>query len=563
MDAAAWLKQGPKILAALLIALVVAGLIGNQLNLVTDTRQFTAYLFISQDLRFSVAIIFICYFAMRAGERADHGWMDWLGRHPWLMIGALFLICWVGHSIVFLGRPLTRDEQMAVFDSTIFNHDRLAWPVAPEWRTLVGGLNDTFLLPVAEHSAWVSGYLPVNAALRTLIGGIADPDLTSPLMVAIGAVALWRISVRIWPDDVQPRVVALLLYCGSSQIVLMGMTAYAMSGHLALNLVWLWLFLRGGKVDHAAALVIGFLATGLHQPLFHPLFVLPFLIGLVPARRWPLVAFYGVGYLVIGLFWLSWPHMVALQVGGVEPLGQPLGYGSRIVMLLKDVDATNLWLMALNLLRFLSWQHLFFLPLVATGMALCWRRPLVRPLAAGIALHLLAVTILLAYQAHGWGYRYVHGILGNACLLGGFGWARVRQGLTGPRIWAGLNLATFLVALPIHAVMAYRIAKPYAAVSAAIDRTKADIVIVHDGAAAFAADLAINRPDLSNRPIRMVASHLSDSDVRSLCTRYRVAFVGRDELAPIQAVVPAFENQTIHFADLRRACSHPHPNGTS
>jgi hypothetical protein len=40
----------------------------------------------------------------------------------------------------------------------------------------------------------------------------------------------------------------------------MSMTPYAMSAHLALNLVWLWLFLRNTAASHAGAIAVGFLA---------------------------------------------------------------------------------------------------------------------------------------------------------------------------------------------------------------------------------------------------------------------------------------------------------------
>jgi len=43
-------------------------------------------------------------------------------------------------------------------------------------------------------------------------------------------------------------------------------------------------------------------------------------------------------------------------------------------------------------------------------------------LVAGLVLTLLAMFMLLPYQGHGWGYRYLHGLIGSAALLGGYGW---------------------------------------------------------------------------------------------------------------------------------------------
>ena len=71
-------------------------------------------------------------------------------------------------------------------------------------------------------------------------------------------------------------VVAAVLLATSSQFLLTAMTPYSMTAHLALNLAWLWLFLRGGVVGHSLAIAVGALACGLHQLVFHPLFVAPF-----------------------------------------------------------------------------------------------------------------------------------------------------------------------------------------------------------------------------------------------------------------------------------------------
>jgi hypothetical protein len=141
----------------------------------------------------------------------------------------------------------------------------------------------------------VSAYLPVNAAFHAAGALVGAADLVAPLLVAIGAVALWRIAVRLWPEERQVQLVVLLLYAGSSQVLIAGMTRYAMSAHLALNLVWLrCICAAGGR--HGGALAVGFLASGLHQLLFHPLFAVPFVLLLGQRRRWRAFAGYAVGY---------------------------------------------------------------------------------------------------------------------------------------------------------------------------------------------------------------------------------------------------------------------------
>ena len=67
----------------------------------------------------------------------------------------------------------------------------------------------------------------------------------------------------------------------SSQFVFTSMTAYAMPAHLAINLLWLYAFLRGDRAGWFAAPLIGVVALGLHNPFPHALFVTPFLVSIL------------------------------------------------------------------------------------------------------------------------------------------------------------------------------------------------------------------------------------------------------------------------------------------
>jgi hypothetical protein len=538
----------------LLLAIALAGVM---IDPVQDKRQFTAFLFIRQDLAPAILIALLCRFGLSLGPQARIGWMDRLAQRPWVIALALALFCWAGHHRLLRGYDLTRDEQMANFDALMFAQGRLFWPISPAWRPTAEALNQFFMLPIADRQAWVSGYLPINAVARALMAMVGDAGLTSPLFTTIGALALWRIADRLWPGDVGARTVALLLYAGSSQVVIQGMTAHAMAGHLALNLLWLLLFLRGGR-SHAGAILIGFLATGLHQPLFHPLFVFPILTGLLLQRRWPLALLYGAAYAVIGLFWLAWPNLIAQWAGGpmeaLSSTGDRLSYADRIFDMLAGFGPVSLWLMAMNLLRFIAWQHLLLLPLAAAGVGLAWRAPLVRPLVAGVVLHILLVGLLLAFQGHGWGYRYLHGLIGSLCLLGAQGWIALRGHWPGTRLWAWGNGATFLLLLPLHMAMAAWLTLPYAHISAQIDAMPVDIVIVDDGAVAFGSDLVINRPDLSNRPIRLLGGNMTTAQVAMLCRNHRVDFVGSTQLWPIRRILDAEPSDDAAFRALRSTC---------
>jgi hypothetical protein len=478
----------------------------------------------------------------------------------------LVAYCWAGHYLVMDRHHLSRDEQMAVFDAAVFAGGRLSWPIPEAWRPFVAALNQTFILHTGGGEGWVSAYLPVNAMFRAAVGSVADDALTAPLFVGAGALALWRIGLRLWPDSPRSRAVALVLYAGSAQVLTAGMTAYAMSAHLGLNLLWLALFLRGGRAGHGGALGVGFLATGLHQPIFHPLFALPFLLLLFSEGRWRTLGLHLPGYASICAFWLAWPTLVDARAVEIATSGgaamADAGYVTRLLAVVRPPDPGAVWLMAVNLLRFAAWQHLLLPVLLALGALAMWRaEPVARALALGLALPVLAMAVLLPYQGHGWGYRYVHGVIGNACLLGAYGWRWLEaRGLSfrGPLLWT--SAATFLAALPAHAFLAHRMVEPFAAAQRSIANARADVVVVDDEAAPFAADLVINPPDLSDRPTRLRGSALEPEDMAALCRRGTMRFFAGAELHPIgalfhrPAVAPTEHLRALAAAARREGC---------
>ncbi|MEI5689063.1 hypothetical protein [Sphingomonas kyungheensis] len=460
----------------------------------------------------------------------------------------IFAICLWGHELIFQGMDFSRDEQMAVFDAAVFHSGQLVAPIPLAWREIAPALNLQFMLPLGDHAAWVSAYLPINAMMRALVATVIDPLATSPLLVVVGLLALAAIGRQLWPDSPGSQVVALLCYLCSSQVVITGMTAYAVSAHLALNLVWLLLFMRGDRIGFAGTLIVGFLATGAHQPSFHPLFALPFVLGLIWRRQWWSVLGYGIGYTVIVGFWLAWPVWLSGQAGPVPAANDAEGidYVTRLLHVLALINRGALWTMAANLIRFVTWQHLLLLPLMLLSVAGGRRSPLVLPLAIGIVLPILVMGVLLPWQGHGWGYRYLHPVLGNACLLAGFGWQRVealRLDLRRPMLW---TTVASVVLLPVHGWMTYRMVASQAVPDQKIARMAADIAIVDS--APYGANLVINAPDLSNRPIRLQGWTLRPADIAALCGTRWIAFVD----------APQLDSLNVYYNDKPVAAPSPH-----
>lgn len=539
-----------------LIYALIAALLVKAANLFPKAPGLTYRFFQTQDLPVVIAMTLgIIWLARRATDNEAPGLparigaamlTGWTGRRVGLTALGVALVGYIGHKTLFADYDMSRDEQMASFDAAIFASGRLYAVVPDLWRDAVAPLNRMFMLPVVDNAALVSAYLPGNAALRALVAQVADPDWTSPLLAAVALAAMWRVTLRLWPDAPAPRAVSLIMLIVSAQFLSLSMTAYAMTAHLALNLVWLALFLRNDARGHAGAILVGALATGLHQPIFHPLFVAPFLLWLLLDRRWGVLAIYAAAYLAIGLFWIGWPVWLSQSIEPLARAGIVNDVSKRALdqRLMDMYNALSLWapwVMLLNLLRFIAWQHWLLLPLAVAGLGSEKKdRSLVFALALGLFLPLLASALLVPYQGHGWGYRYVHGVMGNACLLAGFGWAALgAKGWDGGRILA-LATAASLLTMVWLGFAAHRFVAPFAAADRAIAATDADYVVVDHTAAAFAQDLVINPPDLDARPIRLAAIAVRPNFAWfKLCRDAQgapktVALVGRDALRDVQ-----------------------------
>lgn len=507
-------------------------------NLIPGTLSW--YYFSQQDVWLLPAIVVVIWllpFSYRSPQQSPST-RDALVDNPALVLavaGLIFLVGWAGHHVVLMGYDLSRDEQMANFDAWIFANGRFYWPLPESWQGQARALNTMFMWDVSEPTGWASAYLPVNAMARAAISLIADPAMTSGLFTAVGFLALWRIALRLWPDDGMARIASLALYLGSSQVLINAMTAYAMAGYLALNLVWLMLYLRGRPASDLTALLTGFAASGLHQVIFHPLFAGPFVLLLALQGKWRRFAIYGLGYMVIAAFWFAWPLWMSGMIASGPADPATVDTIDRAIGLLAAIDPSAIGFTALNLIRFVAWQHLAFLPLVAAGAVLTWRGDAIaRTLLLTIVATFASIGLLLAYQGHGWGYRYAHGVIGPACLLAGYGICELRRhGLRAGQFVTWTTIASLALALPLHLWMAHRIVAPYAQIDDAIATSKADVAIIDERDAPFANDLILNRPDLSNRPLRLKGGALSDMQIERLCRKWNVMFVDKTMLAPI------------------------------
>jgi membrane associated rhomboid family serine protease len=64
------------------------------------------------------------------------------------------------------------------------------------------------------------------------------------LLAALAVVAIFGVARRLWPARLDAALLSALLVATSLQVLVTSMTSYAMTAHLTLNLIWLWLFDR-------------------------------------------------------------------------------------------------------------------------------------------------------------------------------------------------------------------------------------------------------------------------------------------------------------------------------
>ncbi len=464
----------------------------------------------------------------------------------WQAIAGIFLLLagWAGHHWIMQGYALSRDEQMVLFDVAIFESGHWLAKIPNVWHPYFEALNSTFLLRVPDNSVWASAYLPVNALGHLMMEKLTgEAALFPPFATAVGFAGLWWIMDMLWPQRRDVKIAGTLFYVLSAQILAASMTSYAMAAHLGLSNLWLALYIKNRWWSHALALLIGFAATGLHQLIFHPLLAMPFIVLLFWQRRYAYGAMYGVAYGAIGLFWAGWFAGLLAPWSSAGQLGQSqgvVGFASVAIGLLVDFKLENIGLMGANLLRLISWNHALLLPLFLVGGGLAWktRNALRLAMVASVFCTTFAMLALLAYQGHGWGYRYLHAHIGMIILiaLGGFVHFADRNWNIWPNIWRTACVAS-LALLALHLWQARAMVAPYATASRAIDAMDADVVIIDNRGAPFADDLVLNRPDLSNRPIRLALSAMQDNDIQKLCDKYKIQlFGGPNHLGFIRAL---------------------------
>jgi hypothetical protein len=407
----------------------------------------------------------------------------------------VFAVAKIGTTAVLHDYLLTADEYLADFQAQIFLRGKIQAEVPAAWVDAIRVIKPTHVEYSPKTHLWMSTYLPVYAAMRAAFQYFDLQTLLNPVLAAVTILALYGAARRIWPESQMNALIGVGLLASSSQFLLMSMTAYAMSAHLALNTIWLWLYLRPERREFYLAPIVGALAIGLHQPIVHALFVLPFLARLVWEKRWRPVLIFGAIYLGACVFWYAWKRHFASPTGG----------SNGISSIFRLVNPSMAIIQPMNLLLIIAWASLATPLLAVLGFKRAFKAPSVlQDAALSCALTFGFYYFFYLDQAHGWGYRYFYGAIGCLILLAVAGFERLSI-LIGQRralIFAVSGIAlSFLVQLPLRCVQAESFVRPYARAAEAFRNVPAKIVAFNPCDAWYSADLIRNDPFLEQRPI--------------------------------------------------------------
>jgi hypothetical protein len=505
----------------------------------TSEAADSLLLFIAQDRIFSpifAGLLFILFFLKDMRPIVSDGAVSWITRWsvPLTCLMA-FLLSWAAATFIHHSFDMSLDEFMSSFQARIFLQGKLLADLPPEDFANSQFLQPFFVYRDATHHLWASHYRPVFAAFRALFGFFGAGGLLNPALAALAVWAIIDIAKRLFPDVAEAPLLAALLLLVSPQFLMTAASGFAFTAHLALNLAWLSLFLRGSLRAHWLAAAIGCLAIGLHQVHFHLLFAAPFLLALLAGcfgRRAAILP-YIISYSVALPLWVTWPEIaVWLQTGDSSVLPRSVAdvdylrnYLTQWSPSAEDLLKDNLTSTVTNIYRYVLWLSPVVLPLSIIAVIKHRSIGLV-PLLCGLSLLLsvVATHVLMPNQVHAWGTRYYHPVLGCTLLLAVAGYCALKRSTQDQALHRGIwviAIASAVVLLPWRAAQVEAKVGPRAAVQSAIEAIDADYVLI-EPKLWFAADYIRNDPFLRNRPRIAVA--------RTSLPPGKVVVVGQPEL---------------------------------
>ena len=407
-----------------------------------------------------------------------------------------FIVTFAGTYLIFHNYALCMDEYAPEFQAVIFLSGKLRAVVAQPWQGFAYALAPIFTVYNPTSHSWYQGYLPVYAAIKALFLRFGVASATNPVLAALSVMVIGGAAANIWPREKKAPFLAMILLLSSSQFLITSMTAYSMPAHLLLNLIWIYCYTHKQKHVDLLLPIIGVVALGVHNPFVHALFVTPFLLRILRERPWKFSFYVGTVYLLGSLLWIGYWKFVAPQPA--------LESNNHLTIFTFPGLMQFAIIQPMNLLLTLSWQSLA-ITLLAFFAVRNWGKlaPLQRDLFGGFVLTFGFYFFFNADQGHGWGYRYIYGVLGNLVLLAVAGWYELREAIGAEKavnfLIVTLALALF-VQLPMRGVQAESFVRPFASASRYLQKRPESFILLDPSKVWYSQDFIRNDPFLRHWP---------------------------------------------------------------
>lgn len=456
-----------------------------------------------------------------------------------VLVAIAFAAAGIGVASVHHGYAFSMDEWMTKLQGALFLDGRLTGEVPEALRPYARAFLHGFARYDEATGAFASDYRPGMAALYALFEMVALGDYASSVLNAGAIVFTFLAARRLWPERRDAQIVAALLVATSQQALAAAMTTYAMSAHLFMATLWFWLFLRDATASHICAALVGVCAASLHQIHVHAFYAAPFLLTLLRPFRIKLIAIYGVIYLIghgLIFVWTDLTLGAATEAGG-----QAKSLWERAVLFFALPDPVETATSLVNLSRLFTWQNAALAPLLAAMVIKRYWSGWTPVIAASVLLSFAPHPFLMPDQGHGWGYRYLHVVIGNLALLGAAGWVALTSAdHIRLRAFAMLLLLTTALVGPVERALRIEgFVRPYAEATARVMASQAEIAIIEDDQIYYGGDIVRFDPVDFTKPTALRKSRLSADGIAFICRTYTVEwFDAADLIGPEPSPVP-------------------------
>jgi len=543
---AIWILSLSIILSLILtiaFSLKIDGLFG--WHYIKDTMQFDAV-----PAGAVVAFVVIAYILAKVMKFAPTWNVSSRAPSVAILLALLVPLLLAGRYLGLENFDLFVDEYMTAKQADMFLNGRLAIPIEGQYRALAPPLSPYMTNYQNDFEFWGVYYLPLYALMRAAAEFVLDDGVLSPLLAGVAIIATASIAGKVWPDSKsRTRLFAVILLASTPQFFLNAMTTFPFTAHVAINMIWLRLFLTGTLRGHVGAMLLGFLAIAVHRPHVHILFAAPFLAALLfglQGRKFGTAIAFALVY-AAGLYvWLGWADWsMALATGDLDNIPiNPLEFSAlqRFNILAQTVQSQHVddfrWnFMIANFMRFSAWLNPAVLALAVVAALLARRLSTIEILfGVSVLTSILPYAYLMPNPAVGWGYRFGIPATAPLILFAISGWhAFQRQSSSG----AKMTLNRFVVIATVGSLFMFSPfryhqitseTRKFAEISKEISELDEEIVLIDHFA--FRHFLIRNSIWLDNRPLRVALQYVQDEMVETLCAaRPRLRIIGPEDFA--------------------------------